>query len=394
LVAKRMGFGVSMERAVLVRGRIRRVGDPVVHWLGRVGVRSRPTYGAAFRLFMRWLSGRTSWLGVDASGLLVRQAEAEDPYELLDLLQEFVSGLDRGAKSKQLVYAAVKSFFMHNRCALPDDRGFRIRGTKPPVVPRLSLNDVSNLVRAAGLRDRSILLVKWQAMLDNERTSYVGQRLTDQVVSQIKAGTNPVRLDLPGRKSEENIAGYYTFIGKDAADALVAYFEKERGWPRQGDPIWLEKTRSGKQKPFTTSAFACMWLRLTRRIGLVPKRKGIVGSRYGYNAHEMRDIAKSLLHTSAKAQGFDMDCCEFWLGHKVDPLGYDKFHNDQEYVRKQYLIAEKYLNIISTPPASEEARRQEEEISALKQRLTKMEQFMGALQGQVTGSIRQLERQG
>jgi len=147
-----MGFGVSMERAVLVRGRIRRVGDPVVHWLGRVGPRSRPTYGAAFRLFMRWLSGRTSWLGVDASGLLVRQAEAEDPYELLDLLQEFVSGLDRGAKSKQLVYAAVKSFFMHNRCALPDDRGFRIRGTKPPVVPRLSLNDVSNLVRAAGLR--------------------------------------------------------------------------------------------------------------------------------------------------------------------------------------------------------------------------------------------------
>ena len=351
-----MCFGVSMaQRVVLVRGRLGRVGDPVLFWLGRVAPASRKSYGASLRLFLRWLNRRPSWLGVDGAGLLMRQAEAEDPYELLDFLQEFVTGLDRGAKSKQLVYAAVKSFFMHNRCALPDDRGFRIRGTRPPVIPRLSLNDVVRLVMAAGLRDRSILLVKWQAMLDNERTAYVGHRLADQVVSQIKAEANPVRLDLPGRKSGENIAGYYTFIGKDAVDALTAYFEKERGWPGPGEPIWLEKSRSGRQKPFTTSAFACMWLRLTRRIGLIPKKRGTIGARYGYNAHEMRDIAKSLLHTNAKKDGFDMDCAEFWLGHKIDPLGYDKFYNDQEYVRKHYLIAEKYLNVISTPPIVQEA---------------------------------------
>ena len=58
----------------------------------------------------------------------------------------------------------------------------------------------------------------------------------------------------------------------------------------------------------------------------------------------MRDLAKSLLHTRAKGDGFDMDCAEFWLGHTVDPLGYDKFFNDFEYVKKQYLIAKKYLN--------------------------------------------------
>jgi hypothetical protein len=102
-----------------------------------------------------------------------------------------------------------------------------------------------------------------------------------------------------------------------------------------------------------------MWLHQARRIGLIPKKEGKRGCKYGFNPHEMRDIAKSLLHTKAKADGFDMDCCEFWLGHTVDPLGYDKFYNDAEYVRKHYLIAEKYLNILSEQPNIDEAHRQD-----------------------------------
>jgi len=46
--------------------------------------------------------------------------------------------------------------------------------------------------------------------------------------------------------------------------------------------------------------------------GIIPRKKGsCTGVRYGYNAHEMRDLAKSLLHTRAKDDGFDMDCAEF-----------------------------------------------------------------------------------
>jgi len=60
-----------------------------------------------------------------------------------------------------------------------------------------------------------------------------------------------------------------------------------------------------------------------------------------------------------------MDCAKFWMGHTVHPLGYDKFYNDQEYVRKQYLIAEKYLNIISKPTEQERPDTQE--------RITKLE---------------------
>jgi hypothetical protein len=198
-----------------------------------------------------------------------------------------------------------------------------------------------------------MILVKWLALLDNTRLEYVGVNLAEQIVMQFKQKIHPIRLDLPGRKTNENT--FYTFIGKDAVDALVEYFEKERGWPRPGEPVWL----SDEKKTVTRAAFKQTWMRLLRRIGLISKKRGNIGSRYGYNPHEMRDLAKSFLHTHAKKDGFDMDCAEFWLGHVVDPLGYDKFHLDQEYVRKQYLIAEKYLNIISTPPGAMSEKEQE-----------------------------------
>lgn len=123
-----------------------------------------------------------------------------------------------------------------------------------------------------------------------------------------------------------------------------------------------------------------MWLRILRRAGLIPKRKGDHGAKYGYNAHEMRDIAKSLLHTQAKADGFDMDCAEFFLGHTVDKLGYDKFYNDTKYVKKQYLIAEKYLNIISSPPESELVKEQAERMKEMEQKVARLTEILDRMQ--------------
>jgi hypothetical protein len=130
-------------------------------------------------------------LGVDARGLLLRELGAADPYEVLDLLQELVSGLDLTFHGKRLVYAAVRSFFTHNRVGLPVDRSFKIQSDKPPLMPRLILEHVADVVRGANLRDRSMVLVKWMGLLNNARTVYVRQRLAEQVVKQIRAGVHP-----------------------------------------------------------------------------------------------------------------------------------------------------------------------------------------------------------
>jgi hypothetical protein len=235
------------------------------------------------------------------------------------------------------------------------------------------------MVQAASLRDRSIILVKWMGMLDTDRLVWVSRNLAQEIVTQMKEGEHLtmaqmkegkhlVRLEIPqGRHGNDR--GYYTFIGKDATDALKEYFEKERGWPKPKESVWLE--RYGK--PLSKAAFNYLWLNLLRRVGLIERQEGQAGARYGFYAHDTRDQAKSLLHTQAKAEGFDMDCCEFWLGHVVDPLGYDKFHLDKEYVRKQYVIAEKYLNIISRSAVDAEHHRQEQEtIQRMEKEMEKM----------------------
>jgi len=56
-----------------------------------------------------------------------------------------------------------------------------------------------------------------------------------------------VRIDLPGRKINENdIEGeYFTFIDRDAVDALVKYFEERRGWLKEVTATLCQVTKNG-----------------------------------------------------------------------------------------------------------------------------------------------------
>jgi len=345
--------------------------DPVEFWLSRLDWDSQRSYRSYLNRFLIWLRHQPGWGFVSPRDILVRQLQSEDPYEMLDLLQKHVGGLRARKASKRKIYTVVKSFFAHNRCALPSDPSFRIHSDVPPVVPRLSVENILEAYMAANLCYKSAIMVKWQAFLDSSRLVYVSQHLAEQVVSQIQQGVHPVRIDLPGRKSKENEGQFFSFIGRDAVDALVKYFEEDRGWPKAKDPIWLIRDR----KPLSKLAFEMAWMRIMRRVGRVPKKQGPIGSRYGYNAHEMRDVAMSLCHTQVKKLGFDMDSAKFWAGQvgQVDPLKYDKFYEDSTYMRDQYLIAENCLNILSQKPTA--SPEQQKEIQTLRDEVRSLKQF-------------------
>ena len=352
---------------VVAASRIRE--DPVGFWLGRLRENTRRTVIYDLQRFLRWVNTKPGYHGVDARGLLLRQLEADDAYEILTLLQEFLS-LQKVRKSTNVrTYGSIHSYFLHNRVRLPDDV-FHVPGFKPPTLSRLTERDIAKIASAAKPRDRSLILTKWMGLLDTEGVMYVGEHLAGQIVSAIEKHELPIRLDLPGRKHMENEVEFFTYIGKDAIDALTFYFENERGWPKPDEPVWLNKFG----KPMRARTWPEAWLDLIRRAGMIQKMpQHDHGSRYGYNTHEMRDAALSLLHTKAKKDGFDLDCAEFWLGHTVDPLKYDKFYKDKNYMPTQYRIAEPYLNIITAPSTSQETEEQKQTIAKLEERLAKLE---------------------
>jgi hypothetical protein len=193
---------------------------------------------------MKWLHTQPDWADVTPRELLIRQHEADDSYVIVDLLQLYVGSLVLRKSSKQKAHSVVRSYFAHNRCALPADPSFRIHGDRPPVDAKLTVEDIVGACHAATIRYQSIIL-KWQSFLDNAKLIYINRHCAGDIVKQIQMGGHPVRFDLPGSKENENDAEgrFNTYIGRDAVDALTRYFEEERGWPHPGEPLWIQTNR-------------------------------------------------------------------------------------------------------------------------------------------------------
>jgi hypothetical protein len=215
---------------------------------------------------------------------------------------------------------------------------------------KLTVDVFRDVVKAARIRDRSLLMVKWMTFLDWEGLDYLNHHCADELVQQMRAGVKILGpFWLPGRKQlkMKQEGRFYVLIGHDAIMALQEYFEKERGWPKPGEPIWLTMIRG--RHALGKRVMLQNWTGIIRRLGLAKKRQlGNRSYRTGFAGHETRDAASSLIHR-AKLQGFDLDVAEFMKGHvsKIDPNKYDKFYLDVDWVMEQYRIIEPYLNIIT-----------------------------------------------
>jgi hypothetical protein len=171
------------------------------------------------------------------------------------------------------------------------------------------------------------------------------------------------------------------------------YFEKERGFPKQNEPIALtHDLKKPVNKPLLRSVFQT----LTLRAGLKQKRDR---GKLGVTIHEFRDTARSTLQL-AKRDGFDVTCAEFWMGHKIDPLGYNKFTElSPDYVLENYKVAERHLNILSQTPAietlvNEKIKQRDGKIASLEQQIKNLTEMYSVATEKTQELVRGLVRQG
>jgi hypothetical protein len=330
--------------------------DPAVRkWLAEYPERWHNPKLSVLYGFLRHLNAKPEFKGITPSGLVARQRSAgpDREYEILDALQEYIRAKGGTYKSLVSTYSTIRSFFKRNRAPLPAD-DFRIRPTKDPNQGRLTVEAIRTLVLNAPLPIKPFYLTLWQGLMDQERflifNLKCGPALAEHLRS--KGSGEPFLVEFPGRKKTVGRGIFYTFIGRDALAAWKEYFERIRGWPGPGEAALLD----AKGRPYEKKALQVRHMRLLERLRFVRRSgPGERGTRYGYNLHEFRDVARTLLHLRGKLDGLDMDCVEFWMGHETDPNKYDKFYLDREYVLGQYRKAEKHLNILSGPAAGESA---------------------------------------
>jgi hypothetical protein len=336
------------------------------------------------RMFLAWLNQREGWADVGPQELLIRQLKAENPYEIPELLQEYVTCHPnlRRATLYDRVWA-ILGYLRKNHSRLPTDvkwNWFKVKSNLHPVQGRLTAEMIANVASRLPVRWRSLFLVKYQALLDTRRLYWVNCNSADQIASQLRDGKDIVRVDIPcGRKKRagEFLGVYFTFFGRDAATELTRYFDEERGWPKWGEPIWVYTQEDADKNNWLRcknrkigDAIECetmesKWIRSLRSAKYIPKKpNSIVGPsvRYGYNLHEFRDVAMTELHMHAKSEGLSMDSVKFWCGHlgalRHSSVLSDKLYKNRDYMEQQYAIAEPHLNLISRTPATRTGARE------------------------------------
>jgi hypothetical protein len=348
-------------------------------WLGRLKASTAKTASSNFLRYMAWVEkegGKFSAYTPDQMVEYQKAANNEQRYELLDLAQRYIGGLEGRGGYIRNQYNCIRSFFTHSRAELPRDPLFKARGTVEKVVGHLDAAEIRDIVLSCNAMYQAVFMSMFSAALDREMFLYWNLNGLAQLREDLKKDPEVIRVSLPGRKAMRNEAPYYSFVCSDAVELLkkwliqreklVKLFSKRYEGYEDPGAIFLGQ----KGEPVGKIAIHSVWIHHCRRLGLLSSKTNGGAPRFGKNLHELRDSYRSLFQKS----GADIIVAEFSMGHTVDKLGYNKATQDEDWVREEYLKAMPWLNVLSSPKPHgfeerDEVRRLQRDLEEAKRKL-------------------------
>ncbi len=306
-------------------------------WLGSIRGSTGKGYLWHLEAFMDWAKVNSPKFGSMSPDELVEYALDATPRqinELLDLKKEYLLSMEGRLNHKLNANKSITSFFMHNRVELPADKTLNLSGNTPKIEGSLTPEDVKRVVLSSNVVYQAVFLVMLGSGMGQAELVTWSNEGFKELKTQLDAKAELVRVSLHGRKGDRNNYNYTTFIGGDALDALKRYMAERD--PQPG-AIFLNT----HHEPLTQVAVYQTWTHKLRRLGLLPDGKGWTGR----NPHGLRDVYRTLWRRS----GVEVAYAEYFMGHReaFDRFGYDKTGADVDELRKQYLKALPYLNIIT-----------------------------------------------
>jgi hypothetical protein len=354
--------------------------ESVKRWLRGISPDSHYKVLNVLHRFLLWREKQGLEANPDKLVAEVRKGTNETRIEHLQAAKDWLEGAKElryaSVASRLAYFKAVKSFYRHNLVDLPmgrlnlkESREEEVEVTTEPTATEF-LGLTKRVLDSAKLsaRDRAVVLVKLQSFCDNKVLCNVFNFVAfPQLVKHF--GTEdfrgwderkaPVKVGLVRPKNHYQ---YYTFLHRDAIVALKewlqyreAHFGRIRtekgGNPRllpRSDPIFV--TRFHEVRALRASYIATLFNRFGQRAGVnerphddLPKGKE-AKRRYPFHGHEVRDTAVSLARTVRA----DRDAIEYFCGHKIDALNYDKSPRDNpDYFKREYDKLAPYLNVVS-----------------------------------------------
>jgi site-specific recombinase XerD len=183
-------------------------------------------------------------------------------------------------------------------------------------------------------RDRAIILTLFQSGMD---VSTLCSLKYSVVAEGLAKNELPLKLDCYRPKTGTD---YYTFLGKDAVEALKAYLAdmKNRGAQFKPDTPLFMKER-GKE-PIETNLVQNMLKEVAHKSGLVDGENN--GKQFNpLGPHALRESFGSIMINS----GVPDTIVDFWLGHEIGEMAEAYKGVQYESLKQMYVEREKLLSI-------------------------------------------------
>jgi len=340
----------------------------LVKWIsGITKSGTRMTYKSAYRVYAQFTGLNSTHLideAIEDMKRDVREKRDVVKTRLLNFYQYLISEypvssrgkgeheiVRKGLRSKtaHMFVNAIRSFYstfeiyvvLKGRSALPPARVVNKRMD-------LTTMDVKALIdHVRNPRDRAIILTMFQGGMDVSTLCSI--KLSD-VSERLRNKEYPLKLELFREKTGTE---YYTFLGKDAIDAIRAYLNDVRSKGvelKSNDPLFIKELsqRWDKDKgayvksiePMETGLVQKVLRETAIRCGLVTEEN---------NGHDMNPVSPHALRESFGSimvnHGVSDSLVDFWLGHKIGDMAeaYKRARFDE--AKKTYLEKESFITV-------------------------------------------------
>jgi len=314
--------------------------EEVRRWLNNVKEGSKPSYRAGLRLFCEWCNLNPSELLDEAEEdrKKSRRERGKPEARLMEFYNYLINEKKVAKKTATLYFTAVRSFYKWN--------GFPLNVKTPKAAPKkenrkavITPEIVKKLVdHAPTLRDRAIILFLFQGGFD---VSTLCSLNYGDVKNELEAGKIPMMVHVVREKEEVE---YFTFVGRDAVEALKAYLNdrKAKGEELKYDtPLFIkDKAKRRKRERINPHHIQNMLRETAIKAGLITKEEMEKVDFNPYRPHALRAAFSSIL----RLNGFDPVLVDFMMGHSI-PYNGAYLIPPPEEVRKKYAEVEAQLSI-------------------------------------------------
>ena len=354
--------------------------EEVKKWIVQVKPSSQPTYLSALKAYLEFtgLNPRELIDEAEEDRRKPRREQGKPEQRLAEfhrwLLSDYEvktrgknrrpSGKKGLSKTMATTYvAAIRSFYRRN--------GFPIMIKTPKAAPRkenrklaLTPVEVKLLVdHAPTLRDRAIILFMFQGGFD---ASTICSLNYGDVKRGLEREEVPLQIDVVREKEEVE---YFTFIGRDAVEALKAYLNERRAKGEEltpNSPLFVkEGAKKRKNERITQNLIQNMLRETALKAGLITEEDLETADLNPCRPHALRAAFSTIL----RLNGFDPLLVDFMQGHRI-PYNGAYLIPPAERVRQMYAEVEPQLSISQLHPVE---KRLEEKLKMYREDLVKLQ---------------------